>query len=175
LSGTFAALIAGVALSAQAPGAAGAQQNPTQPAAGTEPRAAAATTTTLTGCVYKEADIPGRTPNVAEKAGVLEDYILADARPVAAAGAAGAPSATGTSGSAGSMYKLEQIADERLKAVVGKRVEVMGKIDAETSDRAGGAPAADKSLGPDKVNLPEFEVTSMKEVSGACPARPAAR
>jgi hypothetical protein len=34
--------------------------------------------TTLTGCLYNERDIPGRTPNVAERAGVLEDYILAE-------------------------------------------------------------------------------------------------
>ena len=36
-------------------------------------------TTTLQGCVYEEKDVPGRTPNVAEQAGVMEDYILVTA------------------------------------------------------------------------------------------------
>ncbi|HJR61929.1 MAG TPA: hypothetical protein VJ813_21155 [Vicinamibacterales bacterium] len=139
-------------------------------------------TTTLQGCVYKEADIPGRTPNVAEKAGVLEDYILVtSARPSAPAGTSGTtpPSptaATGMSSTANKAFKLEKIADERLKAVVGKRVEVTGRVDAEHSDtKAAGAPAPDKSPGPDKIELPEFEVTTLREVEGTCPAVPEIR
>ena len=38
--------------------------------------------TTLAGCLYREDSIAGRKPNVAEKAGVIEDYILFDATPV---------------------------------------------------------------------------------------------
>ena len=133
---------------------------------------------TLTGCVYKEKDVPGRAPNVAEKAGVLEDYILADVRPAAASG--GTAGATGTSGTTAKapMYKLELIADEKLQAVVGKRVEVTGRIDAEAGD-AKAQPATppttsptDKAVGHDKIDLPEFEVSSMKEVAGNCPAMP---
>ena len=76
------------------------------------------------------------------------------------------------------MYKLELIADEKLQAVVGKRVEVTGRIDAEAGD-AKAQPAAppttsptDKAIGHDKIDLPEFEVSSMKEVAGNCPASP---
>ncbi|MGH8638924.1 MAG: hypothetical protein ACREUZ_17450 [Burkholderiales bacterium] len=131
----------------------------------------------------------GRTPNVAERAGVLEDYILADVKP--AGGSAASPStpgAVGTSGTSGKMYKLEQIADERLKDLVGKRVEVMGRIDAEAGDtrRSPGAPGAgapgappqpDQSVGPDRIELAEFEVTSIREVEGGapCPAKPSSR
>ena len=144
-------------------------------------------TTTVTGCVYKETDVPGRTPNVAEKAGVLEDYILVASDSASAsggtAGTTGTTPPTGTAGTAGTMpsstatkaYKLEKIADERLHAVVGKRVEVTGRVDASRKDVAAGtagAPARDNSLGPDKINLPEFEVTDMREVEGACPATP---
>ena len=32
-----------------------------------------------------------------------------------------------------------------------------------------------RTSGPDKIELPEFEVTSMKEVEGTCPAAPAIR
>jgi hypothetical protein len=73
------------------------------------------------------------------------------------------------------MYKVEKIPDEQLKALVGKRVEVTGRIDPEGAGT--GRPAAgatpDRGLGPDKINLPEFEAASIREVSGACPATPA--
>src|SRR5262245_43427465 len=85
-------------------------------------RTQTAQTTTLTGCVYNEKDVPGRAPNIAERAGVLEDYILAEISPAEAA------KPTGTSGAANrpttySMYKLEKASDSQLKAMVGKRVE----------------------------------------------------
>jgi hypothetical protein len=168
-----------------------AQQQP--PATGTTPQQPAAQqpaadqssgmTTTLIGCVYKEQDVPGRTPNVAERAGVMEDYILAqvERKSDATASAAAAAGAVGTSGSAGhKMYKLERIADEQLKALVGKRVEVTGKIDAEREDstrpRGTAGTAPDKNIAsPDKIELPEFEVSSIKEVEGSCPASPSVR
>src|SRR5688572_9087497 len=151
----------------------------TPPSQQTPPQATAGqASTTLTGCVYREKDVPGRAPNVAERAGVLEDYILADARPQS-----GTAGATGTAGSArpATMYKLELIDDDKLKAVVGKRVEVTGRIDAEPGD-VKSQPATppptsqtDKALGRDKIDLPEFEVTSIKEVAGTCPATPSAK
>ena len=152
IASTLAVLCAGAAMTAQ-----------TQTAA------------TLTGCVYKESDVPGRTPNVAERVGVMEDYILADAK-VSESATNARP--TGTSGSAGSMYKLEKISDDKLKAVVGKRVEVTGRIDAdkgETPSTPSTAKPDKNPISPDKIELPEFEVTSMKEVAGTCPAKPAAR
>ena len=143
-------------------------------------------TTVLTGCVYLEKDVPGRSPNVAERAGVMEDYILAEVRPGGAASAGSSdstPGATGTSGTmsakSGTMYKLEKIADERLRAAVGKRVEVTGRLDAEAGDATGapastpGTTATDRAIGRDRVDLPEFEVVSMREIAGSCPATPA--
>lgn len=171
-------ICSGYAGAAQSPSPT-AQQPPSQQA---EPRTTppeASASTVLTGCVYREKDVPGRAPNVAERAGVLEDYILAEVRP---ASAPSAPGTAGTSGSAkaASMYKLELIADEKLRAVVGKRVEVTGRIDAEPGDAK--APAAapptsqtDKVIGRDKIDLPEFEVTDIKEVAGTCPATPSGR
>ena len=166
--------------SAQSQSPTASPQSPTtQPAPSAQapaPAAAAQASTTLTGCVYREKDVPGRAPNVAERAGVMEDYILADVKP------ASASEAVGTSGTtaAAAMYKLELIADEKLQAVVGKRVEVTGRIDAEAGDmkKSETAPAAsqtDKAIGRDKVNLAEFEVTSMREVPGNCPATPGAK
>lgn len=179
LTTAFAVMGAIAVANAQTP-AQGQQPTPTP----TEPQAtspAQAGTTKLFGCVYNERDIPGRSPNVAEQAGVLEDYILAEVsmtnEPSAAPSAT--PGATGTAGTAHKMYKLEKAPDEQLKAMVGKRVEVTGKIDAEAGDTKpagtpGAPPQADKSAGPDKIELPEFEVTSIREATGTCPAKPSA-
>jgi len=170
-------------LAAQAPSSPAAQQPPAggaAPAAPAQaPAAAQASSATLTGCLYRENQIPGRTPNIAERAGVLEDYILADASTASPQGArpgatAGATGTSGSTPSAGNMYKVESIPDDQLKTLVGKRVEVMGRIDPQ-GGTAAGAPTRDKSPSPDQVNLPEFEATSIKEVAGTCPATPAAR
>ena len=180
MAGALAVMFAGATAAAQT----GTAQQP--PATQQQPSATAqAGTTTLTGCVYKERDIPGRTPNVAEQAGVLEDYILADVKPAASAGAAsGMAGATGTAGASSptmhKMFKLEKIADEKLSAMVGKRVEVTGRIDAEAGDSTarpatGATQPADKSAGPDQIELAEFEVDSIREVEGTCPAKPSGR
>lgn len=234
LAGSVAALCAGSVGAAQttAPGAD--PQAPGQPSAIQETRSDAERaddSVTLVGCLYREADVPGRTPNVVERAGILEDYILVGAMATAAEQQPGAqtdardatPGAVGTSGTAhaaGSMFKLEHVADDRLSELVGKRVEVTGKIDAAdrsdferpvgtsgdapaaepqpgqpevgqpeigqpdaagspVGDRAGqpqvGQPQPDRNpLSPDDINLPEFEVASISEVDGMCPASPSA-
>ena len=155
-------------LAAQAP-----SPSPTSPARPTTSvvGAQSVTSITLVGCLYREQSVPGRTPNPAEKAGVLEDYILADATMPADA-------AKNTTLATGNMYKVEHIADEKLRALVGKRVEVAGKIDPEGGGALGRpttGPTPDKGLGPDKINLPEFEAVSIKETGGSCPTTPAPR
>jgi hypothetical protein len=183
LAGAFATMCAGAAM---AQGSATTAQQPAQPNSSAQSQATTSQerTATLVGCVYREQDVPGRSPNIAERAGMGEDYILADARPSSSAPSTGStPSATGTSGTTPTMYKLEQIADERLRDAVGKRVEVTGRIDVEAGDTVKGAAGAtgtagstaDRSLGPDKIELPEFEVSSMRVIEGTCPASPAAR
>lgn len=185
--GTLALFATASLSAAQAPQAPGQQpstpppQSPREPAtpspSQTTATTTAQTTATLVGCLYRESQVPGRTPNVIERAGVLEDYILADAtmpppaRPGAPAGAVGT---SGAVPSTGNMYKVENISDDRLKALVGKRVEVSGRIDPEAAG-LGGASTRDRGPGPDQVNLPEFEASSIREVSGTCPAVPASR
>jgi hypothetical protein len=183
---TLAAVVCSGALIA-AQSTAQAQQPETQPPQPTQSKATSLQpTTTVTGCVYREEDVPGRAPNVAERAGISEDYILAEVAPSQQPGTAppATPGATGTSGTTPAkiaMYKLESVDDDRLKALVGKRVEVIGRVDAEPSDVTGVAPTTppvtktDKVIGQDRINLPEFEVTSIREVTGTCPAKPSSR
>jgi hypothetical protein len=169
LSASLAVVASSTLVSAQT-GAS--QQPPARPAEAQESSKSA--TTSITGCVYQEKDIPGRAPNVAERAGVLEDYILVDV----GTGSTSTPGATGTSGAPHKLYKLERIEDEKLKAVVGKRVEVTGRIDAEAGDartaKGERTGDVDKVIGRDKIDIAEFEVVSIKEVSGSCPAKPGA-
>jgi hypothetical protein len=177
MAGVVSVACAGIAVGAQS--STDPQQNPTQaePTTGMDQPS-----TTLVGCVYREDDVAGRSPNIAEQAGVMEDYILADAQPASSSSSSGA---TGTSGSATSsagadakMYKLEKISDDRLSSLVGKRVEVTGRADAEAGDQATGttgAPAEDKNVSPDRIELPEFEVETIREVAGTCPPKPASQ
>ena len=173
------AIACGVILSAQAqPPAA-----PQQPGE-TRQTSAAAATTTITGCVYQEKNVPGRSPNVAERAGILEDYILASVSPSAQSATPGAAATAGAAASStklGTMYKLEFVDDEKLRSMVGKRVEVSGRVDKEAGDSARSPAAApsttetDKAIGRDRIDLAEFEVSSIREVSGSCPASPGAQ
>jgi hypothetical protein len=178
MTGTLAPLFA-TALAAQGAGQA---QNPAGQTPQTPPPRVTAQqpTTTLVGCLYREDQVPGRKPNVAERAGVLEDYILADASTASAqtkpGATTGATGTTGTTPTSGNMYKVEGPSDEQLKTLVGKRVEITGRIDPEGGPGATpGKPRPDRGLGPDEINLPEFEVSAIREISGTCPATPAPR
>ena len=154
-----------------------ASQAPTQEQPKTQTTTTVKPTTVLTGCLYREDQVPGRKPNVVERAGILEDYILTDARisdpqqqPKPAAG--GATGTAGTVAATGTIYKVENIPDERLKSLVGKRVEVTGRIDPEGRPQlgVGGGPRPDRGPGPDAVSLPEIEASSIREVAGKCGA-----
>jgi hypothetical protein len=178
IAATLASFLTAALAAAQAPEGGAQPQTPRNP----DPQAItpAAQQTTLVGCLYREDQVPGRKPNVAERAGVLEDYILADATMPSAQAKPGATAGpTGTSGTtpaSGNMYKIEGPPDERLKALVGKKVEVMGRIDPEGGPGAKpGAAKPDRGPGPDEINLPEFEASSIREISGTCPATPAPR
>ena len=198
LPGAAAILCAGALTSAQIAPQGGVQQRAPRPTT-QQPRPSPneGPMTTLAGCLYREDSIPGRSPNVAEKAGVGEDYILADAitareqnrtpdRPIADAGPEAPrpdqaddvrvgkpdqprPSQGATTGlAAGRMYKVTQIDDAKLKELVGKRVEVTGTVKADNESHAGNRDG-------DAQHLPNIEGTAIREVAGqACPARPAA-
>ena len=144
-------------------------QYPTNPPSSAQkaPAADQAGTVTVEGCLVLEKDVPGRKPNVAERAGIMEDYILTSAKvikgsaPKSAAAAPKAGEPTGTSGTASNMFDVKGIADERLKEFAGKRVQIDGKFD--DVDRSAAAKTAD-----DLVNI---DGTVIRAATGECPAK----
>ncbi len=165
VSGAAALLCVATLSSAQIAPQGGIQGRPPQPKT-QQPRAQVteAAPTTLAGCLYHEESIPGRSPNVAEKAGVGADYILADAAPVREQGRAQEESVAGLA--TGRMYKVTKIDGKQLKDLAGKRVEVTGSIKPDND-----APPDERSA--NFQNLPTLEGTTIREVAGAaCPARP---
>ena len=131
-------------------------------------------TIVLSGCLVREQDVPGRKPNVAERAGVMEDYILTEATAASERPASGAPGAVGTSGTTQNisrMYKVEGIPDEKLKALVGKHVEITGRVDEDDSREVSpAAPAGAATPRSPSADMPEFEATAIKETTGTCAA-----
>jgi hypothetical protein len=125
---------------------------------------------TVEGCLMREADVPGRAPNVAERAGLGEDYILTSTKIIKGsapshAGGAKAGEPTGTAGTRAMMYEVEGIADEQLKQHVGQRVQIDGSF--ENVDRAQKPPES----GTPADDLVELRGTTIRKVAGQCPAK----
>jgi hypothetical protein len=88
---------------------------------------------TVTGCLREEKDVPGQHPNIAERVGINEDYILTDVK-----------MAQGSSTSAmgiAPMYKIKGVSESELKNHAGHQVEVSGQLSLATSREASGSVA----------------------------------
>jgi len=145
---------------------------------------------TLVGCVQREADY--RRARDAGKGGVAgtgigagNEFVLinasmATAPPAASTAATSgtAPAtATGTGGSAGSAYELTGPNERQVEAHLGKRVEIVGKLKAAAANASGptggptaGTPPTGVDVTSPDLRLRELEVSSVREVAGACPA-----
>jgi hypothetical protein len=152
----FAAAALTVSVSAQTTAPAG-QSQPASPAATTSPAGAV----TLEGCLAREDAVPGREPNIIERRGIMEDYILTGTKMVKGSGPAAASTdrPTGTSG-ATAMYQVKGLSDDRLKTMVGKRVQVDGTL-----------ADLDKPT-PGSTDLPDINATTIRQVTGDCAAKP---
>jgi hypothetical protein len=137
---------------------------------------------TVEGCLVREAQVPGREPNIAEKAGIAEDYILtatkmikgtAPAKRAAKTGTADRPAGmadtpTGTAGKGMfPMYEVVGLDDEKLKPHLGQRVQIEGTF--ENLDEAAPGGARTESRVEDLV---ELRGTTIRQVAGDCPAKP---
>lgn len=153
----IAALVGGtLTLNAQTPQNPTPQQPPQQQQPRPEPRtgdttqragqAGSTQTVTLTGCLKKEADVAGLTPNPAERVGITDDYILTETKMAQSSKVSGL--------AVGSMYEVEGLAESELQKHVNHQVELTGTIQ-------GTATATDQT--------PGFRATSLKMVSATCP------
>lgn len=173
------------ALAAQSTSQGTAQQPAQQP----QPQQMAAHTVKVEGCLVREAAVEGREPNVAERAGAMEDYILTSVKFLEGAPqahrSAGTSGATGTSGTAGeaagtsakadAKTKLEVrgLDDEKLQPFVGQRVEIEGKVDPQ--DFAERAREQASASGEKSGDLPELEGTVIRKASSNEPCPPAGK
>lgn len=152
MTATIAAtMLAGVmTLDAQTP-----QQPPQNPAtqaqrptADAQRPAATTQAITITGCLKEEKDVPGLKPNVAERAGVTEDYILTDVKMASSSKVSGIALAT--------RYEIEGISKDELKKHLNHQVEITGMITQP-------APAGNDATA-------DFNGTSLKMIAATCPA-----
>jgi hypothetical protein len=173
------------------------RSTPPSPQSTTTDRAPERSSMTMTGCLLREQDIPGHPPNDADRAGRLEDYILTSASPSRSeSGKSGsaAAGAVGTSGTTAApmahddgMYKIKGISDTQLKSLVGKRVEVVGLMNADDMKVSSSAAApsaktpavgsgsqtqtgteANAGRGEEETKWSSFAASSIREVSGSC-------
>ena len=151
----------------------GAQTSPRTPPPTDQPKPQQEAMVTVEGCLMREADVPGRKPNVAERAGITEDYILTNVKMVKgsapATGKAEArpgESPTGTSGAQLTMYEVEGIDEGQLKKHTGHRVQIDGTF--QNIDRARARP---ESRTP-ADDLVELRGTVLRHVSPECSPKP---
>jgi hypothetical protein len=112
-------------------------------------QAQAAQVITIAGCLKEEKDVPGLKPNVAERAGVSEDYILTNVKMAASSKVSGIALAT--------RYEVEGPSNDELKKHINHQVEITGTITQPTT------------TGSD--DTPDFKATAVKMVAATCPAQ----
>jgi hypothetical protein len=127
---------------------------------------------TVEGCVMREVDVPARRPpeNVRSQAEADDEYVLTSTRmisgtaPSGPGGSSTGGAATATSGSAPAslMYDIEGIGKDELKKQVGKRVQIEGALAHQENAKLAVSFATD---------LVELKGTTMRSVSGSCPAK----
>ena len=99
----------------------------------------------ITGCLKNEKDVPGLKPNVAERAGVGEDYILNDVKMSSSSKVAGIALA--------SRYEIHGIDSDDLKKHIDHQIELTGTIDPNPAHEG---------------EAPNFTATSLKMLSATC-------
>ena len=163
LAGVFAASLA----AAQQPPTQTPQTPQTEPATAQAPASAV----TLEGCLKKEADVPGRSPNPAEKAGMMEDFILTGAKVIKGSipSAGGAPGAkpgdpVGTAGIQ-PMFEVRGLESDVLKKHANQRVQIDGTVEKKDV-RERQQTEAEK--GATSKDLPEISGTAIRVVAGSC-------
>jgi hypothetical protein len=113
------------------------------------------------GCVASEAEIPGRASNLAERAGLAEDYILTRAAVIKGTPPVEPPDRTGgaLSNALRPMYEIGGLAGEELKPHLGHRVRIEGTFTNTNRD---------PNVEPLNQDLVELTGASIRQVPGSC-------
>lgn len=160
--------------------------SPQTPTTQTQPRTGTDTgpTVTVQGCLMREADVPGLEPNVVERAGVTEDFVVTNAKVVKGS----APESRRGSASSNTMFAIEGLSEDQLEANLNRRVEIDGTIDEDSgmtrdTSRAPVPPRPDPTKpesDPDSRgmksttantagDLVELQAKTIRTVPGDCP------
>lgn len=108
---------------------------------------------TAQGCLKQEKDVAGAKPNVAERAGIGEDFILTKAK-------------LSKGMAKGSMFRITGLDDEKLRAHANQQVEVSGRLDDKTLTGAQKPTRPGPDTAPDEVA--QIEATSIKMIAATC-------
>ena len=112
--------------------------------------------------------MPGGRPNIAERAGVGEDFILVNAK--VTRGSAGAASASPTG--KGLTFKVEGLDDEKLRPLLNQQVEVQGRLGmvglATPAPTPGQPPPTDRGLRTPPDEVQEIRATTIKSIAASC-------
>ena len=144
-------------------------------------------TVTVTGCVMREANVPGQEPSVAERAGIMRDFILTNvqvksASPSGTGAATGTPSGTGAmaagAGASSTRVKLTNIDNDKMEANLNRQIEVTGRLDVDdgmnmAGDRPGRPTTGEPSTTGRDTNreLAELNVQSVRALNQPCPTK----
>lgn len=141
-------------------------------------------TVTVTGCVMREANVPGQQPSVAERAGVMRDFILTNVQVKSASpSGAEAPGARGgaaapSTGTRGTQVKLTNIDNDKMEANLNRQIEVTGRLDVDdgmnmAGDRAGRPTTGEPAPAGREASreLAELSVQSVRALNQPCPTK----
>jgi hypothetical protein len=96
---------------------------------------------TVTGCLKAEKDVAGRRPNMAERAGIGDDFILTNVKMSQASTTSGMGLAA--------MYEIEGLGESELQKHVNHQVEIVGRLSMgnQMGNRGAAAGGANRGTG----------------------------
>lgn len=150
MTAALVAFATAASLSAQAPQTPTPAAQPSDRQAQTadvqRPNAAPSQVITIAGCLKEEKDVPGLKPNIAERVGVGDDYILTGVKMAASSQVSGIALAD--------QYEVEGIAESELKKHLNHQVEITGTIT--------------QAAATDDDRTADFRGTGLKMIAASC-------
>ena len=125
-------------------------------------QAAKAQVVTVIGCLKAEKDVPGRRPNLPERTGATEGYILTNVKM--------APGSTTSAIGLVATYDIQGIADAELQKHLNHQVQIVGTLAPGDAHGNRGASAAPGSAASAHADLPQLHGTTLTMLAATCPA-----